>query len=49
MKKIVILCGGIGGAKLVKGFYNRPDFDLTVVVNTGDERSDLTAPMDDWL
>ena len=37
MKKVVILCGGIGGAKLAKGFYNRSDFDLTVVVNTGDD------------
>ncbi len=37
MKKIVILCGGIGGAKLVKGFYNNSDIDLTVVVNTGDD------------
>lgn len=37
MKKIVILCGGIGGAKLVKGFYNNSNFDLTVVVNTGDD------------
>ena len=37
MKKIVILCGGIGGAKLVKGFYNNSDFDLTVIVNTGDD------------
>jgi len=37
MKKIVILCGGIGGAKLVKGFYNIPDFDLTIIVNTGDD------------
>lgn len=37
MKKIVILCGGIGGAKLVKGFYSNSDFDLTVIVNTGDD------------
>jgi len=37
VKKVVILCGGIGGAKLAKGFYNRSDFDLTVVVNTGDD------------
>ena len=37
MKKVVILCGGIGGAKLVKGFYNNTDIDLTVIVNTGDD------------
>jgi LPPG:FO 2-phospho-L-lactate transferase len=37
VKKIVVVCGGIGGAKLVKGFYNNSDFDLTIVVNTGDD------------
>ena len=37
MKKVVILCGGIGGAKLVKGFYNNTGIDLTVIVNTGDD------------
>ena len=37
MIKVVILCGGIGGAKLVKGFYSNPNVDLTVVVNTGDD------------
>ena len=37
MNKVAILCGGIGGAKLVKGFYNRSNFDLTVIVNTGDD------------
>ena len=37
MKKVVILCGGIGGAKLVKGFYPNSEIDLTVIVNTGDD------------
>ena len=39
MKKIVYLSGGIGGAKLAKGFYNLNDIDLTIVVNTGDDET----------
>ena len=37
MKKIVYLSGGIGGAKLAKGFYSLNDIDLTIIVNTGDD------------
>jgi LPPG:FO 2-phospho-L-lactate transferase len=39
MKKIVYLSGGIGGAKLAKGFYNLSDIDLTIIVNTGDDET----------
>ena len=39
MKKIVYLSGGIGGAKLAKGFYNLNDIDLTIIVNTGDDET----------
>ena len=39
MKKIVYLSGGIGGAKLAKGFYNLKDIDLTIIVNTGDDET----------
>ena len=39
MKKIVYLSGGIGGAKLAKGFYNLNDIDFTIVVNTGDDET----------
>ena len=36
--KVVVLAGGVGGARLTAGFYAalRPD-ELTVVVNTGDD------------
>ena len=37
MKKIVYLSGGIGGAKLAKGFYHSKDIDLTIIINTGDD------------
>ena len=37
MKKIVYLSGGIGGAKLAKGFYHSKDIDLTLIINTGDD------------
>lgn len=38
MKKIVCLCGGVGGAKLALGFSKilSPE-ELTIVVNTGDD------------
>ena len=39
MKKIVYLSGGIGGAKLAKGFYGLNDIDLTIIVNTGDDET----------
>ena len=39
MKKIVYLSGGIGGAKLAKGFYKLKDIDLTIIVNTGDDET----------
>ena len=34
MKKIVYLSGGIGGAKLAKGFYHSNDIDLTIIIIT---------------
>ena len=37
MKIIVYLSGGIGGAKLAKGFYHFKDIDLTIIINTGDD------------
>ena len=37
MKKIVYLSGGIGGAKLAKGFYHTENIDLTIIINTGDD------------
>ena len=37
MKKIVYLSGGIGGAKLAKGFYHSKDISLTIIINTGDD------------
>ena len=39
MKKIVYLSGGIGGAKLAKGFYKLNNIDLTIIVNTGDDET----------
>ena len=39
MKKIVYLSGGIGGAKLAKGFYNLNEIDLTIIINTGDDET----------
>ena len=39
MKKIVYLSGGIGGAKLAKGFYNLKEIDLTIIINTGDDET----------
>jgi len=37
---VVLLSGGVGGARLARGFARIPDCDTTVVVNTGD---------DDWV
>jgi LPPG:FO 2-phospho-L-lactate transferase len=36
-KRVVALCGGVGGAKLAFGLARRLGSDLTVVVNTGDD------------
>jgi LPPG:FO 2-phospho-L-lactate transferase len=36
--RIALLCGGVGGAKLARGFHLlAPEVELTVVVNTGDD------------
>src|SRR5689334_5160711 len=36
--RVALLCGGVGGAKLARGFHLlRPDVALTVIVNTGDD------------
>ena len=38
MKNYLLLCGGVGGAKLALGFKNSIDPDnLTIAVNTGDD------------
>jgi LPPG:FO 2-phospho-L-lactate transferase len=36
-KRVIALCGGIGGAKLARGLYQVLGADLTVIVNTGDD------------
>jgi len=36
-KRVIALCGGIGGAKLARGLYELLGLDLTVIVNTGDD------------
>jgi len=35
--RVVLLAGGVGGAKLASGLAAQPDPDLTVVVNTADD------------
>lgn len=37
MTRVVELSGGVGGARLARGFDALPDADLTVVVNVGDD------------
>lgn len=39
-EKIVILAGGVGGAKMVEGFYHAMKYpeNLSVIINTGDDR-----------
>ena len=39
MKKIAYISGGIGGAKLAKGFYALKNIDLSIVVNTADDEN----------
>jgi len=36
-RRVTVLAGGVGGAKLAHGLSLLPDIDLTVVVNTGDD------------
>jgi LPPG:FO 2-phospho-L-lactate transferase len=36
-RRVVALCGGVGGAKLARGLYEVLGPDLTVIVNTGDD------------
>lgn len=44
--RIVVLTGGIGGAKLVLGLARRPDAPrLTAIVNTGDDFTHLGLPV----
>ena len=38
--RVLLLSGGVGGARLARGFSRLEDWDTTVVVNTGD---------DDWV
>lgn len=36
--RVALLCGGVGGAKLARGFHMLwPEADLAVIVNTGDD------------
>ena len=38
MKRVVVLSGGVGGAKLVHGLaLAEPDVELTAIINTGDD------------
>lgn len=38
IRKVVVLCGGVGGSKLVLGLHHEfPDDDITIIVNTGDD------------
>ena len=37
MKKLAYISGGIGGAKLAKGFYAQKNINLSIIVNTGDD------------
>ena len=39
MKKVVLLSGGVGGARLARGLAALDDVDLTVVVNVGDDET----------
>ena len=42
MKNYLLLCGGVGGAKLALGFKNNlPEKNLAIVVNTGDDFTHL--------
>lgn len=34
---VTVLCGGVGGARLARGFEAHPDAAATLVVNTGDD------------
>ena len=42
MGTVVALTGGVGGAKLVDGFYRLRGKDLVAIVNTGDDYDHLT-------
>ena len=45
-EKVVVLTGGVGGAKLVDGLYRAmPADDLTAIVNTGDDFVHLGLPV----
>jgi LPPG:FO 2-phospho-L-lactate transferase len=41
-RRVIALCGGIGGAKLARGLYELLGPDLTVIVNTGDDFEHLS-------
>ena len=38
-RKVAIVSGGVGGARLVRGFERLEDVETTVVVNVGDDES----------
>jgi LPPG:FO 2-phospho-L-lactate transferase len=35
--RIIVMSGGVGGARMARGFARLPDIELTVVVNVGDD------------
>jgi LPPG:FO 2-phospho-L-lactate transferase len=39
VKKVVLLSGGVGGARLARGLAALDDVDLTIVVNVGDDET----------
>ena len=39
MKRVVLLSGGVGGARLARGLAALDDIDLTIVVNVGDDET----------
>jgi len=43
--RIVLLSGGIGGARLARGFADLPEVELTVVVNVGDDETVYGLPL----
>ena len=37
-RRVLLLCGGVGGAKLARGFYlSAPRVELSIVINVGDD------------
>ena len=50
MSGIVVLTGGVGGAKLVLGLIHAVDpASVTAIVNTGDDFHHLGQALESWL